>query len=229
MTKQECTIKKLAPTKRIQNNHLMSPKEKKDFEIIIRRMPWLYNPILNALHSNASTDFTLMDVACGDGYLLELISKKFPLLKLMGLDISSYFVKQAKAKYKFNISRLNVWNLKKDFDIVTCNLSLHHFDNPEKLIKHLLKHTKKVLIVSDQIRPTTEQELESRLEKRKKIIGKSDTPFYKEKERSSILEAYNKNEIERVVKKFRNFEGLSVHIKFSDDDYYERFVAELKK
>jgi 2-polyprenyl-3-methyl-5-hydroxy-6-metoxy-1,4-benzoquinol methylase len=208
-------------TKRTQNNQIMCEYEKKDFSKIIRTMPWLYSPILDELKQIKGE--TLCDVACGDGYLLELISKKYPTLKLTGIDIDEDFIKKAKKESPFIFVKQDVFKMKNKFDVITLNLALHHFDNPRKLIKHLLSSTKKTLIISDQIRPKTEVELNNRLEKRKKFIGNKETKYYGKKEKDSILEAYSEKEIKRIFKYF------NCKLKIIDEDYYKRFVCVINK
>ncbi|MBT7567807.1 class I SAM-dependent methyltransferase [archaeon] len=208
-------------TKRIQNNQIMCESEKKGFSKIIRTMPWLYSPILQGLKNKE--EGTLCDVACGDGCLLELINKKHPNLKLNGIDIDKEFISCAKKNFPFNFKKEDAFKMKDKFDIITLNLALHHFDNPRKLIKHLLSITKKTLIISDQLRPEIETELYQRLEKRKKLVGNNETDYYDENEKESILEAYSESEIKEI------FKGFNCKVKFVDNDYYKRFVCVINK
>jgi trans-aconitate methyltransferase len=204
-------------TKRIQNNQIMSSEEKKDFSKIIRTTQWLYSPILDQLKNLRVK--TLCDVACGDGYLLELIRKKYPDLGLTGIDIDSEFIKNARKNVSANFRKIDAFKLKEKFDVITLNLALHHFDNTIGLIRHLLSLTNKTLIISDQIRPKNEKELIQRLEKRKKIVGNNETYYYDENEKSSILEAYSEEEIKKI------FNGFNCELTFIDNDYYKRFVC----
>lgn len=205
-------------TVRIQENHLMKEEEKKAYTQIIRNLPWLYAPILNTLKRYAKNSSSLLDIACGDGYLLYLISKKHPTLKLKGIDADSYMITKAKKDYSFEFYLENAESSSKKADIIICNLALHHFKEPIPIIKKLQKKCK-TLIISDQIRPKTEEELDKAIKKREKIIGNNDRLFYKENERESILEAYSKQEIKELFKNFNS------KITFFDEDYYERVVV----
>jgi SAM-dependent methyltransferase len=207
----------------------MAEDEKSDFIKIIRKMSWLYQPIIEALTPYIKTSSSLLDVACGDGYLLELINARFLGLNLSGIDIDPYFIDKAKKSYTFNFETMDALELTGNYDIIVCNLALHHFDDPILLIKKLLYCTKKFIIVSDQLRPSTEVELNNRLEKRKNFIGAKETSFYRENERSSILEAYNKKEIEDMIGKVSQTEKVKAHVKFIDTDYYERFAIVFEK
>ena len=217
-------IKKSKETQRAQKNNLMSEREKNEFSQIIRKMPWLYTPILNEIKKYSDSS-GLIDVGCGDGYLLELIYSKFPHMKLTGVDIDTYFIKKAKEKYPFEFLNEDGYNLKKQTDLIICNLALHHFDDPIKLIKILYSNSKKALIISDQLRPLFQNELDNRLERRRKLIGKSDVPFYIENEKASILEAYSKDEIIKIL----NSTKIPYTIELFDNDYYKRFVVVLTK
>jgi trans-aconitate methyltransferase len=199
----------------------MSKEEKRGFSTIIQSMPWLYAPILDELKTLEGK--TLCDVACGDGYLLKLISKKFPNIRLTGVDIDPDFIKIAKQSVNANFEDVDAYKVEDKFDIVTLNLALHHFDRPKKLIKHLLSRSNNFFVVSDQIRPDTEKELKQRLQKRKKIVGNNENDYYGENEKESILEAYSESEIKEI------FKGISCKLKFIDNDYYERFVCICKK
>jgi len=217
-------IKKSKETQRTQKNNLMVEREKNEFSKIIRKMPWLYSLILNELqeYSNSSG---LIDVGCGDGYLLELIYSKFPHIKLTGVDIDLYFIKKAKENYPFDFLNQDGLNLIPHEDLIISNLTLHHFEDPIRTVRKLYANSKKALIISDQIRPSFHLELDKRLNKRKKIVGKNDVPFYIKNERESILESYNEAEIIRILDSTK----IPYTIKFFDNDYYRRFVAVFTK
>jgi len=208
-------------TKRIQENGIMPIKEKKAFSKIIRTMPWLYSPILKEVEKVSWK--TLCDVACGDGYLLELINKMRPGLNLSGNDIDGYFVGKASQELPFKFEEQDAFKMKEKYDIITLNLSLHHIEDPERLITHLLSKANKALIIADQIRPETEEELEIRLEKRKELAGNRVAGYYDEHGRASILEAYSEEEILEIFKSF------NCELKILDEDYYKRFVCVIKK
>lgn len=212
-------------TERTQENNVMSEEEKEQYSEIIRTMPWLYQPVVDEVAKHAGSCTNLLDAACGDGYLLELINEQRPSLRLTGLDIDQYFIKETQGKYPFQFMLGDALDLEESYDIITCNLALHHFDNPLDLVKKLYNYTENVLIVSDQLRPPTEKDLEERLGRRRMFVGDYDVPFYRENERSSILEAYSKEEIISIFGSL----GLQYSITFTDSDYYERFVTVIKK
>ncbi len=209
-------------TKRQQQNHLMSKKEKEAFIEIIQSMPWLYAPILTVIHNYASKARTLTDIACGDGHLLTLIHKKWKHLELYGIDSDAFMITHAKHP-KISFSKLAVENYSQPSDIIICNLALHHFRQPVQTIRELYKLSS-ILIISDQLRPESVQELEQALKKRQKILGKKEHSYYAKNEKNSILEAYTKKEIESIFKKTK----IPFKIFYFDNDYYQRYVAVIK-
>jgi ubiquinone/menaquinone biosynthesis C-methylase UbiE len=214
-------IRKSSLTKRIQHNHQMSLDEKEQFSKIIRKMPWLYKPILECIQKNVKDVNKIVDVGCGDGYLLSLINTQFPNLSLTGIDIDSYFIENAAKDYSFEFFNEDGEINKNKGDIILCNLAFHHFENPIKLIKNLYKNSDKALIISDQLRPKNQKDLKLRLKKRKEFIGDVEVPFYEENEKDSILESYSKDELIEIL----NLINIPFEIKFFDEDYYERFVV----
>jgi len=212
-------------TQRTQKSQVMSKEEKKSFIEIIKKMPWLYKPIISKLGSYAKKSKTLIDLGCGDGHLLNIVHKRFPLLDLVGVDIDNFMINIARTNLPFKFYKKDVKDFSEKSDIIISNLSLHHFKDPKKILKKLYSLSKIVLIVSDQLRPSTLMELKRRLRKRKEIIGSKDVGYYKKFEERSILEAYDKDEIIQIL------DSLQVKYKifFYDKDYYERFVVIFEK
>ena len=89
----------------------------------------------------------ILEVGCGDGKLLSLLSKKN---KFVGLDISSFALKKAMK----NISNINASLIKGNvldldfnnstFDLVICDGLIEHYsDKIEKIIKEIYRVTKR--------------------------------------------------------------------------------------
>ncbi len=187
-------------------------------------MPWLYAPMLKALRPYAKKFKSLVDIGCGDGYLLELIHGKFSQLNLAGIDVDPFMIQQAK-KLPFRFYKKRVEDFSSATDIIIANLALHHFKNPKRILKKLYSLSKHVLIVADQLRPSTVKELKKRLRMRNRMIGVKDVEYYKKSEEVSILEAYSKGEVVKMIK------GLHIPYKifFYDKDYYQRAVIIFEK
>lgn len=90
---------------------------------------------------------SLLDIGCGTGHLISLLSKN-KKADYVGLDLSSKMVEEAnkkKIKYaKFVEGKAD--NLpfdKKSFDIVTCSESFHHYIDPNKAMREAYRVLKK--------------------------------------------------------------------------------------
>lgn len=212
-------------TKRHQENQIMSVAEKEEYVRIIKTLPQLYRPMLKELERVVgSRANTLLDVACGNGYLLHLIHEHCPNLELTGIDTDKFFINLAKKYYPFDFFVSDAYSFLERADIITCNLALHHLDQPEDAVRHMYESAQVALLISDQIRPASEKELEARLQKRKRFV-KSGFEYYEKHERESILEAYSKEEVVNILKKTR----IPFKVEFLDEDYYERLVAVAQK
>ncbi len=84
-------------------------------------------------------DGTIVDVGCGPGYLLQLMAKEYPKIKLIGLDLSKEMIERAKANFKLlglhervEFGRGSVDHLPFEEgtqDFVVSTFSLHHWAN----------------------------------------------------------------------------------------------------
>ena len=212
-------------TRRVMGEQVMDADEKWAFVKIVRGLPWLYEPISSEIDKHAKSANTLLDVGCGDGYLLELVHERHPHLELSGIDIDPAMIRLAAQKLDYNFMEGDAEELAYSADIVTSNLSLHHFENPLTAINKMIDNSNAITMISDQLRPDTGSELETRLARRSVLIGNKDVPFYAENERASILEAYSKAEIIKLASELSHAHELLVF----DNDYYERFVLVIKQ
>lgn len=212
-------------TQRVLEQSLLSDEERAQFRLFIRVAPWLYAPILSELEKTAFQTSSLLDVACGDGYLLSLLALRHPHLRLSGSDLDSHFIEQAQRLYSFPFQVKDAHQLDQTADIITCNLALHHFTDPVPAIQQLYKQARRRVIIADQLRPVTGSELEAALVKRRTIVGPNDLPYYVKNERKSILEAYRQDEISDILQSAK----IPYKISFFNNDYYERMVVSLEK
>ncbi len=98
--------------------------------------------ILSGIDNTATS---LIDIGCGNNYLLKKIKERYPVLKLFGAD-----VKEIENSIEYDFSKANIESLPFDdnsFDIVTCTHTLEHILNPEKAVQELKRITGKQLIV----------------------------------------------------------------------------------
>ncbi len=83
----------------------------------------------------------VLDVSCGTGELLKILSKKSDSLELYGTDISKEAIEQASknvpnAKFVTTASD----NLPFDqqfFDVIVCAMALHHYSNPKQTLAEM--------------------------------------------------------------------------------------------
>jgi ubiquinone/menaquinone biosynthesis C-methylase UbiE len=125
---------------------LDDPEVAKAFEKMTNLVPFkiLRRRILSEL-KKYNPEGKLVDLGCGSGNLLVLISKKYPNLELIGVDISSEILELAKLKTQENELIDNV-----DFrvggadnlpfpdnsvDFIISSLSLHHWKDPSIVFK----------------------------------------------------------------------------------------------
>ena len=96
-----------------------------------------YPPILEELR--ASSFETLLDVGCGTGPMLELLSAEYPDAILTGLDLTPAMIEVARAKRLPN-ARFVVGDAEDlpfpdaSFDVVICANSFHHYPNPQAFL-----------------------------------------------------------------------------------------------
>lgn len=104
----------------------------------------------------------IADIGCGSGTILRKIAewgrKKGLNLKLLGIDANIHAIELAKQKStqfpEIDFEALNIFSeefQKKEFDIILCTLTLHHFKNPEiiSLLNSLYKQVRIGIVIND--------------------------------------------------------------------------------
>src|SRR3989344_2906833 len=77
-----------------------------------------------------------LDVGCGPGHLLELLSKRG--FKAEGTDVSPVLVNALKNKFKVYCGELDKKEIKrKSYGLVTLNQVIEHVEDPEKFVRQL--------------------------------------------------------------------------------------------
>jgi ubiquinone/menaquinone biosynthesis C-methylase UbiE len=107
-----------------------------------------------------TTEGTIADVGCGPGYLLQLIAKEYPTIKLVGVDISRTMLERAKANFgsmglagraEFREGSADHLPFEDQTqDVIVSTLSLHHWADPKAAfneIHRVLKPGGKMLIL----------------------------------------------------------------------------------
>jgi ubiquinone/menaquinone biosynthesis C-methylase UbiE len=97
------------------------------------------------LQSIPSDTKNLIDVGCGNGFLLKQVRKKHPSVELTGADIKK--ISDA-SEYNFVYSRIEKIPFEnKSFDVVSCCHTIEHILNPSYAIEELKRITKGLLII----------------------------------------------------------------------------------
>ena len=111
-----------------------------------------YPPILKEFEKEPFD--TLLDVGCGTGPMIELLSGKYPEKHYTGLDLTPRMIDVAKAKGIPNTSFLvgdseNLPFADESFDAVICANSFHHYPNPQRFFDgthRVLKHGGRMIL-----------------------------------------------------------------------------------
>ena len=154
---------------------------------------------------NLSFD-TLLDLGCGTGEVLSIISKKKKGCKLYGLDLSEKMLEKAKKKLSDSDTLLvgdseNMPFEDEMFDVLTSTESFHHYPNPQKAVKEIYRVLKKdgKLILCDFWRPFLKRNFMNLFIRFSKD---GDVKIYSEKEIVSMLQnAGFKNISFRILEK----------------------------
>jgi len=94
-----------------------------------------YPPILEELKKYSFQN--LLDVGCGTGPMIELLTKEYPDRHYTGLDLTPKMIETANAKDLKNANFVvgdseNLPFSDGSFDAVICANSFHHYPNPQK-------------------------------------------------------------------------------------------------
>lgn len=101
-----------------------------------------YPPILKELKKVSFQN--LLDVGCGTGPMIELLTSEYPDRYYTGLDLTPKMIGTANAKKLKNATFLvgdseNLPFKSEEFDVVICANSFHHYPNPQKFFDGVAK------------------------------------------------------------------------------------------
>ena len=95
---------------------------------------------------------SILDVGCGEGYLLSFLNSRIRDWHVTGFDIDGESVSKAKQKVPLaHISIRDIYNCgypDETFDLVSSNEVLEHLEYPEKALNEISRVTKKWVILS---------------------------------------------------------------------------------
>jgi ubiquinone/menaquinone biosynthesis C-methylase UbiE len=109
-----------------------------------------------AVLSTGSTH-TLLEVGCGEGYLINRINKLKKFKRIVGTDLSEEIICLANQKYPhINFSGADICSMnfkENEFDVVIACEVLEHLNNYEKALSEIRRVAKKFVIISVPIEP----------------------------------------------------------------------------
>lgn len=144
----------------------------------------------------------ILEVACAGGLLTNELHKLFPLAKIIGMDISEEMIRLAKKEFDcipeidFHVASVYSLPYRDDFfDLTVCQGSVHHFYDPERALKEMVRVTKhgKWVYIQDLRRDVPEEKIQEKLNSMK-------DEYQKERELISIRASLSRNEIENLMK-----------------------------
>lgn len=99
----------------------------------------------------------ILDISCSDGQFFKRLHVVAPNLKLFGIDVSNDDIEKAKKDLPFadfslqSAEKINFQN--QAFDFVFLIMSLHHYENPQKVFKEVQRvlKTNGILYLADLI------------------------------------------------------------------------------
>lgn len=113
-------------------------------------------------HYKMHNGYKILDVGCGKGFMIYDFLRLYPQLKITGLDISEYAIKNAKKEVKHLLRTGNAINLPFDdnsFDLIISINTIHNLnkENLKKSLNEFLRVSKNTFITVDAWRDDEEK------------------------------------------------------------------------
>ncbi len=91
---------------------------------------------------------SVLDIGCGEGYILLNLANRLPKAKLYGIDPSIYMIKSARKETAklhgfgpiFEQGSSRDIPFKRHFDFISSSMSFHHWKDRDKSIPYILRH-----------------------------------------------------------------------------------------
>ena len=130
-----------------------------------------------ALRAVRHDDRSVLDVPCGRGRLLKAVSRRAPGAALYGVDVNRQMVEQSRRDAP--AARIQVGSVyaipfrDESFDVVLCNESFMHFDEPRRALAELCRVSRERVYFS----VTTRRQLNTLL-RRLGLLAAGDVPHW---------------------------------------------------
>jgi len=103
-----------------------------------------YFKYVNDIIKLINSDGKFLDVGCGTGRVLKLLSNKISKSNIFGVDISDLFINELKNEFNVCVYDGNILPFEDDFfNVVGSFTVLEHIDKPYKFLDELIRITKK--------------------------------------------------------------------------------------
>ena len=86
----------------------------------------------------------LIDIGCGPGAFLSLVNETFPDISLSALDLSEEMIDVVRERLGGDVNAVvgDSENMPLDtglFDMITCNMSIHHYPHPQAAVNEMAR------------------------------------------------------------------------------------------
>ncbi|HWO74225.1 MAG TPA: class I SAM-dependent methyltransferase, partial [Dehalococcoidia bacterium] len=161
----------------------------------------------------------VLDLGCGPGQILVKIKRRWPAMRILGLDAGPNMVEKARrdaaeagVDIEYRVFRLGPQGERRlpcddgEFDVALCNSTLHHLEDPRGALDELARVTKPdgAVLVRDLQRPTL---LPFPLHVN--LFGRYYTGEMRRLYEASVRAAYTKSELEALLRASRLNDGRS--------------------
>lgn len=101
---------------------------------------------------------SLLDAGCGEGFAIDHLSRRFPEVKLTGVDLSEEAISYAQEHFgeRARFRTGSVYKLPfsdRAFDTVLCSEVLEHVDDPSAAIKELKRAARNYVVITVPLEP----------------------------------------------------------------------------
>lgn len=109
--------------------------------------------VTRAIKSQNENPKNILDVGCASGWFLSELNKEFEKTEAFGIDVYKRAIEYGKKKYKnINLKKADAHKIpysSNSFDVIICNEVLEHVEDPDKVLKEMIRVLKKdgVLVV----------------------------------------------------------------------------------
>jgi len=136
---------------------------------------------------------SLLDVGCGPGLLLEMLARRYPELRLSGLDIAPEMVRVAKERME-DRADIRLGDAEElpwpdaSFSFIFCVDSFHHYPNPQRALHEFRRVLREDgwLLLAD---PTAPMPLRQLLNAVIRMLPMGDMQMYDSRKMTTLLEA----------------------------------------